>query len=327
MIKMSQNELLLAYKSRKEKLRVWGEYLKENIEKCVKAEFENTIAFINGPRIKEEGSFIEKALFRKSSYSNPLFEITDQVGIRFIVSLLSDVNKIKKLILNSDMWISQCDRDFFQEMDARPNYFDYQSVHIICWPKSKICINNLEIDETFKCEIQIRSILQHAYAEISHQLIYKKPIAKLGNGLHRKMHRSIALMEVVDEYFVETNDCIKSETKFYDKIVIESISLCKKENIAYITIPKLNSRIINFIETIVSEQCCCVYDLSLISKDSCLVAKNIMSRNDSFLYQQPSLIVIIDLISKFPNIICHQWPFNKSYLETIYSFMGISVNN
>ena len=54
----------------------------------------------------------------------------------------------------------------------------------------------------FKVEIQIRTILMHAWAEIEHRLAYKKQ-AHIPSHLRRKFSRISAKLEEADEQFEE----------------------------------------------------------------------------------------------------------------------------
>lgn len=63
-----------------------------------------------------------------------------------------------------------------------------------------------------KCEIQIRSILQHAWAEIEHDIGYKNEIA-IPKQMRRKFSRIAGLLEIADQEFVQ----IRSELEDYRK--------------------------------------------------------------------------------------------------------------
>ncbi len=72
-----------------------------------------------------------------------------------------------------------------------------------------------------KCEIQLRSILQHAWAEIEHDLGYKGEIS-VPDQYKRSFNRVSALLETADNEF----DRLKSELTSYEK---EVSSLIKNE--------------------------------------------------------------------------------------------------
>ena len=123
-------------------------------------------------RVKDTDSFLEKALFRKPK-DNPLEEITDQVGVRFVVLLQRDVCRIDKIIQNQTVWEVRKDRDFEYERLQKPDYFAYQSDHFIIFNNNTFHFDGILIPERTPCEIQVRTLLQHAYAEMAHDTDYK----------------------------------------------------------------------------------------------------------------------------------------------------------
>lgn len=86
------------------------------------------------------------------------------------------------------------------------NQFGYLSVHYI------IQLNDIrkKLPEwlTFsnlKAEIQVRTVLQHSWASISHELSYKKGY-EIPKELERKLFRLAGLFELADEQFLKIRD-------------------------------------------------------------------------------------------------------------------------
>lgn len=71
------------------------------------------------------------------------------------------------------------------------------------------------------CEVQIRTLLQHAYAELVHDSIYK-PVGRVPPKAERQVARSMALMETTDELFCNTmkllTDTNKPRNDFLDDL-------------------------------------------------------------------------------------------------------------
>ncbi len=92
-----------------------------------------------------------------------------------------------------------------------------------------------------KCEVQIRSILQHAWAEIEHDLGYKSPTA-VPRVIRRRFSRLAGLLEIADEEFVKVReelaayqdeirarlDSHRSETVLIDKESVKAFILQNK---------------------------------------------------------------------------------------------------
>ncbi|MCV5435110.1 (p)ppGpp synthetase, partial [Escherichia coli] len=68
-------------------------------------------------RLKDISSLIEKAFYRSKNYQNPYKEITDKVGVRFVVLLTDDIPIIKEIIENFNLWEYSEDRDFIKEKE------------------------------------------------------------------------------------------------------------------------------------------------------------------------------------------------------------------
>jgi len=54
--------------------------------------------------------------------------------------------------------------------------------------------------DKMKCEIQVRTILQHAWAEIEHDLVYKSP-ADIPFRVRRRFASLAGLLEIADREF------------------------------------------------------------------------------------------------------------------------------
>ena len=90
---MTESELERAFAERRSVLAALGEWVAEKITASLREALgsdEAVSKFLQLPvkaRVKDTDSFLEKALIRKPK-PNPLEEITDQVGVRFVVLLL-----------------------------------------------------------------------------------------------------------------------------------------------------------------------------------------------------------------------------------------------
>lgn len=162
------------------------------------------------PRVKAADSLLQKAFHRNKGYENPYDDIEDKVGLRFVVLLSGDIRVIEDEILNCPHWTATKARDFAEEREERPYEFDYQSVHYVLRSLIPIDHEGLTIPAALPCEIQIRTLLQHAYSELTHDTIYK-PSVKATPSLKRAAAKSMALIEATDDYFSQVDEVIKKE--------------------------------------------------------------------------------------------------------------------
>ena len=153
-------------------------------------------------RVKQEKSLAGK-LARSGDWYQKLSDLMDLFGARIILYFADDVDKIGKLIENTFVIDREHSSDKRTLLD--PNTFGYLSLHYICsLPTDKGYPESLT---KIRFEIQIRSILQHAWAQINHDMGYK-----IEFGVPRKVVREFArlsgLLELADEEFIRARDHI-----------------------------------------------------------------------------------------------------------------------
>jgi putative GTP pyrophosphokinase len=205
---MNETELQSAFEARRPALDALGRWVTHTIIEVLEGQLGSKSAVAKflqippNPRVKETDSFLEKALVRKRK-SEPLSEITDQVGVRFVVLLLEDIDRIGKIV-EEGPWLAQKDRDFQQERLEKADYFAYQSDHFVIRTLSEITFDGTLIPADVPCEIQIRTILQHAYAEMAHSSSYKPPVRlpeEDQKHINRSLAKGSALIETTDDVF------------------------------------------------------------------------------------------------------------------------------
>jgi putative GTP pyrophosphokinase len=168
-------------------------------------------------RTKSVESLEEK--IKRKKMPSPETSITDISGLRIIIYYKDDVDKVEKLIRDNftvDEANSANKADLYKS-----NEFGYLSVHFVVYLNDKL----KDIDEwkTFaylKAEIQVRTVLQHAWASISHKLIYKKTY-EAPQHLQRKLFQLAGLFEIADEQFLE----MKKSELAYERSLEESRSI------------------------------------------------------------------------------------------------------
>lgn len=173
-------------------------------------------------RVKERPKLHEK-LEREGKSYRFLKDITDIVGVRVITHFEDEVDNIGKLIERE--FIVDVDKSVDKRKLLDPDRFGYLSLHYIC----SLSPDRLKLSENrrFKdlvCEIQIRSILQHAWAEIEHDLGYKS-----GHGIptpiRRRFSRLAGLLEVADEEFA----AIRDDLSHYESKVQTEVTTAPEE--------------------------------------------------------------------------------------------------
>lgn len=156
-------------------------------------------------RIKDFGSFWDK--IQRKDYKDPLREIEDICGIRIICFYSSDLEKISRIInteFNVEETIDTADL-------LKPAEFGYRSLHFITTVKGDwLKAPSYRGLGGLKAEVQVRTILMHAWAGIGHKLAYKKE-EHVPDQFKRKLYQLSALFEIADEQF----DTLRKEKEEY----------------------------------------------------------------------------------------------------------------
>ncbi|WP_369815038.1 GTP pyrophosphokinase family protein [Deinococcus sp. Leaf326] len=149
-------------------------------------------------RVKQPLSLADK-LRRKPGRYTRLGDVTDLVAVRVITYFESDVQVVAALIEAG--YAVDWDHSVDKSKTHDPDRFGYMGMHYVVYPPAREPEFAGLGMETVRFEIQIRSILQHAWAEIEHDLGYKNRDA-VPREVRRRFYRLAGLLEMADEEFM-----------------------------------------------------------------------------------------------------------------------------
>ncbi len=163
-------------------------------------------------RTKTVASFAEKARRTRDGaalYTDPLSEITDTIGIRVITYVHSDVSAVADLL--RDQVVVKDDRDMGRET-AQEGRFGYASRHLlIALDAAREGHPSYEMMRGFTAQIQIRTVLQHAWAEFEHDIRYKGTMPdEHARDFDRRFTLAAGLLELADREFSTIRDTLRS---------------------------------------------------------------------------------------------------------------------
>lgn len=157
-------------------------------------------------RTKSVTSFAAKAartVEGRPLYTDPLNEITDQVGVRVITYVHSDVQAVVDLL--DDQVVVHDDRDLGQET-ASEGRFGYSSRHLLVGLEP----GTDSVLQGHQAAIQIRTVLQHAWAEFEHDIRYKGSVPpEHVLELDRRFTLAAGLLELADREFSTIRDLLQ----------------------------------------------------------------------------------------------------------------------
>lgn len=154
-------------------------------------------------RIKHFDSYYKKLLRVKPKIEagEKLPVLTDLLGLRIICPFLEDLQMVESQII-SLFNIIEIERKGSEKTYSE---FGYESIHFLV--EIPFAMNEeYPLPKNLICEIQVRTILQDAWAEVEHELVYKSEFSPFDLPLRRKLASINASLSLADIIFQEIRD-------------------------------------------------------------------------------------------------------------------------
>ena len=176
-------------------------------------------------RVKERDSLERKIRSRIESYE-VLCDVTDVVALRIITYFPDQVDAVAEIVKRE--FDVDPDRSIDKRATLSPDQFGYLSLHYIAkLPRNRLDLTENQRFEGCVFEVQIRSILQHAWAEIEHDLGYKSEAA-VPRHIRRRFSQLAGLLEVADDLFVSLRNDVEAyreELKRHDRADLSDVHI------------------------------------------------------------------------------------------------------
>jgi putative GTP pyrophosphokinase len=160
-------------------------------------------------RVKRFKTYFDKLIkmSRSGQAAGSMF-ITDILGLRIVCPFREDLDFVEKLV-KAKFTVVEMER---KGLNRSVGEFGYESVHFL------IEIEPIRGKEELPyaanvCEVQLRTILQDAWAEVEHELIYKSDITLPNESIRRKLAALNATLTLSDLIFQEIRDYQKEIRK------------------------------------------------------------------------------------------------------------------
>lgn len=199
-IEQAAREARITYESVRGLYEVFSAKLADVIEDCL-TERKITVHSVTH-RAKDPASFERKAAQPSpdnpaaAKYRNPIDDITDKAGVRIITYFLGTLEAVSQILVAQFEVIERVTK-----VSSEPDRLGYQSDHyLVNYSDERIALPEYRRFSGLVAEIQVRTILQHAWAEIEHDIQYKA-VATLPSQVRRRFAALAGLIEIADREF------------------------------------------------------------------------------------------------------------------------------
>lgn len=327
---MSEADLIRRWSEEQPQYKAWGYFVVSEMQRLIGERLQDAAveSFLRIPpkaRLKETKSLVDKAFYRGKPYQDPYQEITDKVGARFVVLLNDDVRVVEELLCKHGSWTARKDKDYEIERDKQPLVFNYQSLHYIVFSNHDLEVDGIHVSEGTPCEVQIRTLLQHAHSELSHSNLYKPNLAATPDML-RASAKSMALIEAADDYFdqvarksgekdIPIRKAKATLADIYNKhiglnpdfstcntIILDALNPCLTTELAREVSDLLGTE--TYLQDIIRER-----------------------SSNKLLFRQPVILLVYSLIKNCPAQLKELWPLSEAELRPLFTDMGVSFQS
>ena len=325
---MSTQESVFLERWRRERsaYELWGSYVAERLTASIATavnpvSFEKFIQIPIKPRVKEEPSLVAKAFHRDKSYDNPFVQIEDKVGLRIVVLSSNDISFVEQIICSDETWDAVKARDFELERQKNPYEFAYQSVHYIVRSKTGVAFNGALVTPDLPCESQIRTMLQHAYSELTYDVLYK-PSVQADPEVKRSAAKSMALIEATDDYFQQVRQHLLRAEKSSNEILDILTSTYERFVHAKPEQSPLDQIVIDHVKKWIADTFS--DDLVGFLTEKSFISQNVrLRRPHELIYRQASVLLLYWAARYHPRELPVDGPFSNADLAEIYADLGL----
>ena len=325
---MNQKKILELWQKDKPFYEAWSKFISQEIEKrlirsIAPMSLNYFLKIPMVPRLKGDTNLIDKALHRGKQYENPYNDITDKVGMRYVVLLTTQISQICNIIESSDcvdFWNWTKDKDYEEERLAKPLEFSYQSMHYLLRAKAGISIEAVDIPNGIACEVQIRTLLQHAHSELTHDTLYK-PKVIASPSVKRTVAKSMALIEATDEFFdkaMEELNCAGEP----QRILLDFLTSAYQTGTGLVPGQERSNQLVidSFIEYLSNDA---KSEIQKFLTTKSYIFDKIKEQNGMrHFFNQPVVLLAYYLVEIMTSRVKENWPIDSDDLAKVFSDLG-----
>lgn len=325
---MTEEELLERWAAERPIYEAWGQHVVDQIlarlvEKVAPVGVDVFVRIPPKQRLKVDFSFVEKAFYRKA-YKDPYSDITDKVGARFVVLLGRDLDAVEQAISECPDWRASKDRDPGQEARASPIEFEYKALHFVVYCLNEIEVGGQTIPSQTPCEVQVKTLLQHAYSELTHDTIYK-PRVDATPEMKRAAAKSMALIEATNDYFESVVDQVQAATAPERETTLALSAVYLEKVGGYPQTSRVEGLLLDAFADLLTPGIAGDVARFLEAQGfiPAIVAGKAAKR---LLYRQPSILLVYFLVATRGADVKFSWPLTDDELRPIFTDLGLAFD-
>jgi len=334
-----ETKIIEEYDLLKPLLEKWSEKVTTHISTLIdNSELDIKQIFIQN-RIKASESLIKHILYKDSKIrremnsrkiSDAIRDVKDKIGSRYIVKDSITVECLKEIIKSdNEIWEANISRER-KKWTKNPKEFDYNALHISVYPKE----SEGEFGDSKKkrlnlrCEIQIKTFLEHGYSEVAHDALYKG-IFIFNDEMIRLSSKTLALLEIADENFEKlksrmTNPEIHKKTilKYITEYASDRLEIDLNSSIDY----DLNESLsydFKIEKNFDKERA----DFEKILFHNKILLKKLYEKSkikDSVIIKQPLFLFVIYKALRLENdFLLEKWDYSSELLDELYFYLSL----
>lgn len=263
-------------------------------------------------RVKETDSIIKKIYRKESSYES----IHDKVGVRIVVYFKDQLYLIDSLIGQRFNGKINKREDMAEKLGEAA--FGYQSIHY------DVC--EFRDGKELFCEIQLRTICQDNWSELSHALAYKNEF-DIPLNIKREINALSAIFELADNQFQLIQTLVD---KLPNTNPIQILNYLEKFFYSQIGISydrELSGYFLKNIATLYGQDNPKLKIEPFVTFRKADILRVINDNRDNIFFSQPEVIIILERLQNNKHNLIEYWNnlYPKDELETIANAWGTSI--
>ena len=233
-------------------------------------------------RTKDISSLWGKLINKDKQYAE-LNNLSDLSGIRVITFFSEDVDIIGSIIEKHFKIDEEKSIDKRKMLD--PDRFGYLSLHLVCsFPDDRLKLANFSKYKGLQFEIQIRSLLQHSWAEIEHDYGYKVS-REVTAEIRRHFSRLAGLLEIADSEFMIIKKAADNASDITKLISDPDNIFINKDSVKWLI---TQDKTVNILDEIIAA----LMNAALVNPDD----EYIMKRTNELQYM--GLVTVLEVLSE-----------------------------